>query len=59
MQEDERLCRLFTSTKHALTILAAAVSSEMGAPAALATNAQVPFGLVHFTTALDTQRVTI
>ena len=33
--------------------LAAAVTSEMGAPAALAKNAQVPFGLVHFTTAIE------
>jgi aldehyde dehydrogenase (NAD+) len=33
--------------------LAAAVTSEMGAPAALAKNAQVPFGLVHFTQAIE------
>jgi aldehyde dehydrogenase (NAD+) len=33
--------------------LAAAVTSEMGAPAPLAKNAQVPFGLVHFTQAID------
>jgi aldehyde dehydrogenase (NAD+) len=33
--------------------LATAVTSEMGAPAGLAKNAQVPFGLVHFTQALD------
>src|SRR5689334_13664949 len=33
--------------------LAAAVTSEMGAPAALAKNAQVPFGLVHFRQAID------
>jgi aldehyde dehydrogenase (NAD+) len=33
--------------------LAAAVTSEMGAPAALAKNAQVPLGLVHFTTAIE------
>jgi aldehyde dehydrogenase (NAD+) len=36
--------------------LAAAVTSEMGAPAALAKNAQVPFGLVHFTQALEVLR---
>ncbi len=33
--------------------LAAAVTNEMGAPAVLAKNAQVPFGLVHFTTAIE------
>ena len=33
--------------------LADAVTSEMGAPAALAKNAHVPFGLVHFTTAIE------
>ncbi len=33
--------------------LATAVTSEMGAPTGLAKNAQVPFGLVHFTTAID------
>ena len=36
--------------------LAAAVTSEMGAPAALAKNAQVPFGLVHFTQAIEVLR---
>ena len=33
--------------------LAAAVTSEMGAPAWLARDAQVPLGLAHFTTAID------
>jgi aldehyde dehydrogenase (NAD+) len=33
--------------------LAAVVTREMGAPANLAQNAQVPFGLVHFTTAIE------
>ena len=36
--------------------LAAAVTSEMGAPAGLARNAQVPFGLVHFTQAIEVLR---
>ena len=36
--------------------LAAAVTSEMGAPAGLAKNAQVPFGLVHFTQAIEVLR---
>jgi aldehyde dehydrogenase (NAD+) len=33
--------------------LANAVTAEMGAPAALARDAQVPLGLAHFTTAID------
>lgn len=53
---DERIAlleRIVAAWQARAADLAAAVTSEMGAPAGLAKNAQVPFGLVHFTTAID------
>lgn len=52
----ELLERVIEEYHRRVSDIAAAVSQEMGAPIGLATNAQAPVGVAHFTTTLDTLR---
>ena len=49
----EILDRILTEYKNRFGDLAAAVTEEMGAPAALAQNAQVPIGIAHFANTIE------
>ena len=52
----EILDRILTEYKNRFGDLAAAVTEEMGAPAALAQNAQVPIGIAHFANTIEVLR---